>query len=134
MPSLPGVAALVKQVPTEGDLPAELSCAGFTGLYVTKLAETAVFRSLGAEMREIKITACKPATADSAATRVVIYKGPFAESADDAGTVYRRGVRTTVSAAQWDELARSVAAPQFVFVEDQCFCEAGAASQSCGCG
>ncbi|HEY3964739.1 MAG TPA: hypothetical protein VGM05_09340 [Planctomycetaceae bacterium] len=42
-------------------------------------------------------------------------QGPFAESADDAGTVYRRGKRTTVSAAQWDELARRVAAPQFVF-------------------
>jgi hypothetical protein len=52
-----------------------------------------------------------------AATRRVLYKGPFAEAIDEFGTVYPRGHRVEVSGATWDFLRRGAAAENFLFLD-----------------
>ncbi len=117
-PSLPGVAALVKRVPTEAEPIEELRAAGFVGVQMTKLPASAVFTHGAAELREVKLAARAPSPADAAAgPRLVVYKGPFAATQDDAGTTYVRGRRTEISARQWHDLAQSAAAGQFLFLD-----------------
>lgn len=123
LPSLPGVAALVRQVPTESEPVQELARAGFLSIRVTKLPASAVFHSGGAEMREVKLSATRPQNAPAASTTqdseyVVLYKGPFAEARDDFGNVFPRGRRVPVSRQAWEELGRSAAAGQFLFLGD----------------
>jgi len=127
LPRLPGVAALVKRVPLEEEPVRALERAGFINVVVTKLPEAAVFVEGGVEMREIRIAARKDAAAtDTGERRVVIYKGPFAETCDDGGRVYRRGERTDVSALEWSRLTISEVAGQFAFL--------GGAGCGCACG
>ena len=119
IPDLPGVAALVRQVPTEQEPQAELRAAGFTSIHIAKLSETPVFSFPDSEMREIKITG--QVTVQLAAdrlTRYVLYKGPFASVQDDRGQVFLRGQRTVVSRETWEELGSSLVAAQFLFVGD----------------
>ena len=53
----------------------------------------------GIEFRSVTLTAIKPeTTSDRNNQYSVIYRGPFAAVTDDAGNLYRRGQRTTVSA------------------------------------
>jgi catechol 2,3-dioxygenase-like lactoylglutathione lyase family enzyme len=123
MPSLPGVAALVQQVPTESEPLQELARAGFVSLRVTKLPASAVFHSAGAEMREVKLSAKRPVRASSPSptddsSYVVLYKGPFAEARDDFGNAFPRGRRIPVSRQAWEELGNSPAAGQFLFLGD----------------
>lgn len=125
-PDLPGVASLVKRVMCESEPLAELAAAGFAGVRVSKLAASPVFQHGSIEMREIKISAFKPAGAVEGTTRteprVVVYKGPFATATDDTGKTYRRGERTTVTPEQEELLARSTAAANFLFVEQDAGC------------
>lgn len=126
VPQLPGVAAFVKRVPIESEPLRELAEAGFVSLQITKLAGKPVFEHGAVEMREIKVTARNPAVPEptEAAYPVVVYKGPFAETTDDTGTTYLRGRRTTVSWQQWEQLAQSAAARQFLFID-------GTSNQAC---
>jgi catechol 2,3-dioxygenase-like lactoylglutathione lyase family enzyme len=126
LPQLPGVAGLVQRVPTEEEPLCELALAGFEAICVTKLAEAAVFRDGPAEMREIKLEARKPARSTSdAATRTVVYKGPFAAAVDE-GQTFLRGARTAVTQPTWDRLASGASAAQFLFF--------GEPGSGCGCG
>ncbi len=119
LPVLPGVAALVKRIPTEGEPMGELQYAGFTGLRVTKLPASPVFHNSGVEMREIKLTAMKPAPSADDSMRQVVYKGPFAQAVDDFGNVYPRGRRIEVTRCAWDHLGRGASASQFLFLGDE---------------
>jgi catechol 2,3-dioxygenase-like lactoylglutathione lyase family enzyme len=91
LPQLPGVAGIVQRVPTEEEPLCELAKAGFEAVCVTKLAEAAVFRDGAAEMREIKLEARRPVrSSNDAATRTVVYKGPFSAAVDE-GQTFSRG-------------------------------------------
>lgn len=118
LPSLPGVASLVKQVPVEGEPLAELRAAGLVNIEITKLPPTSVFRCGSAELRELKLSATKPAamTSEMLGSRGMIYKGPFRRVVDETGVVFVRGVRTTVTDAVWERVSQSSAAAQFVFL------------------
>lgn len=126
-PHLPGVVALVKRVPLEEEPLEELRQAGFVSVQVTKLPQAAVFQQGTAEFRELKASARNPSAAErqDEGARLVVYKGPFAEARDDSGAVYVRGRRTEVSPRQWNDLARSAAASQFLFID-------GRSSNACG--
>jgi len=125
-PSLPGVASLVKRIPVEQEPLQELTVAGFVGTAITKLPEASVFENGAIEMREIRITAFKPATESSVGLlRTVVYKGPFASVTDDLGNTYHRGQRVTVMAAQEELLSRSASAGSFLFIQHDATCNAG---------
>ena len=127
LPQLPGVAGIVRRVPTEEEPLCELAKAGFEAVCVTKLAEAAVFRDGAAEMREIKLEARRPVrSTNDAATRTVVYKGPFS-SAVDEGQTFSRGEKTAVTERTWDRLAAGPSAFQFLFIGDP-------GSDACGCG
>lgn len=127
LPALPGVAALVKRIPTLENLLTELRRSELADVRITKLPEKPAFTVGGVDMHEVKVRAVKPAaTAAEAGSRVVIYKGPFAETVDDQGTTYPRGTRVLVTTEQWDSLSGSAAAASFVFVDLS-------AAATCGC-
>ena len=138
MPSLPGVASLVSRVPIESEPLDELREAGFENLQITKLAESAVFRSGPVEMREIKLTGLKPVVpAAEPRPRSVVYKGPFAQAVDEGGQTFVRGARTGVSETTWQQLSRSAAAKQFLFLgsemgDESARAESSTASYGCG--
>jgi catechol 2,3-dioxygenase-like lactoylglutathione lyase family enzyme len=129
LPTLPGVAGLVRRVPFEPEPLREISRAGFESVRVTKLPEAAAFRHGAVEMREIKLEARKPEAEAplSSQDRVVLYKGPFANVIDEDGLTFCRGKRTPVTQRTWDKLAAGAAAPQFVFFGGPC-------AEECGCG
>jgi catechol 2,3-dioxygenase-like lactoylglutathione lyase family enzyme len=115
MPTVPGLAAMVSQVPVQTFPIEELSKAGFVGLQITKYSDKAWFEHDGVELREVKIVGFQPQA--SAAKRRVLYKGPLAEAVDDLGTVYPRGQRVEVSETTWDYLRRGAAAENFLFLD-----------------
>lgn len=120
LPTLPGLAAMVSRVPVV-TLPMQLlQQAGFVGLTITKYSDKPWFQHEGVELREVKLVGWQPAADNSSAVgqpRRVLYKGPFAEAVDEAGTVYRRGERVAVSHAAWELLRSSAAAENFVFLD-----------------
>lgn len=126
-PSLPGVASLVKRIPTEEEPLRELAAAGFAGARITKLPSSPVFQHKSIEMREIKLSAFKAASvsADAASSRTVVYKGPFASATDESGQTYLRGKRTVITAAQEEGLARSAASKNFLFLQSEATCSTG---------
>jgi SAM-dependent methyltransferase len=114
-PSLPGLASLVRRVPTWGELAAALARAGFAGAFFEKLGDIHCFRVNGVELRETRLNAWRPTEADSGATRDVLYKGPFERVSDEDGTVYPRGERVAVVARAAERLRHGPAAEQFLF-------------------
>ena len=117
-PSLPGVAALVKRVPLEAEPLNELAAAGFVSLQITKLTNQPAFQQGQVEMREMKIAARSPVHAVAEQPpRMAVYKGPFEEAVDDSGVRFQRGKRTEISLEQWQQLALSAAAEQFLFID-----------------
>jgi catechol 2,3-dioxygenase-like lactoylglutathione lyase family enzyme len=116
-PSLPGLGAMVARLPVHTEPLRLLREAGFAGLHFVKFTEAAWFVQDGVEMREVKLAGYNPGPSGAGEMRQVIYKGPFSESADESGHVYRRGERVTVTAATWDLLRQGVAAEQFLFLQ-----------------
>jgi hypothetical protein len=114
-PRLPGPAAAVQHVPTSEALLAAVQAAGFVGIELVTFGDTYCFDHAGAELRETRLQAWRPADGESA-DHAVIYRGPFAELRDDGGLVFRRGQRTSVDRATWQRLQQSNAASQFVFL------------------
>jgi catechol 2,3-dioxygenase-like lactoylglutathione lyase family enzyme len=115
-PKLPGLAAMVSRVPPHTEPIEALRAAGFTGVQFVKFTEKAWFSHEGVSMREVKLVAWKPGRAENE-TREVMYKGPFAKAAADAGRSFERGRRTTVPLAVWQSLRLGPAAEQFLFFE-----------------
>ncbi len=103
--SLPGPAAIVKNVPVDHELIGALQAAGFADIELTKFGASPCFRSGGAEMRETMLRAVKQATATKEPdSHVVVYRGPFRQVVDDAGRTWRRGERHLVSESVWTML------------------------------
>lgn len=111
-PRLPGLAALVSQVPTHTEPIAALLAAGFMGIQFVKLTEQPWFNINGVELREFKLLALQPAVSCSGA-RPITYRGPFHEARDDAGNVFRRGERMLIADTAIEVLQRGAAAEQF---------------------
>lgn len=119
MPTLPGLAAMVAQVPVHTDITAGLREAGFVGLQFVKFTEKAWFEHDGVQMREVKAVGYKPVAPASKAALDVIYRGPFQRIRDDEGNVFPRGQRVAVAPATWTMLRQGPQAAQFVFVEPE---------------
>jgi catechol 2,3-dioxygenase-like lactoylglutathione lyase family enzyme len=115
-PQLPGLAALVQRVPAQTEPLTELTAAGFVAVQFVKFSEKAWFNIDGVELREIKLIALKPEKATGPA-RQVIYRGPFAAAADDAGQQFPRGARISLDAAAAAALEKSAVADQFLFLQ-----------------
>jgi SAM-dependent methyltransferase len=114
-PSLPGLASLVRRVPTWDELAAAVAQAGFAGVFFEKLGDIHCFRVNGVELRETRLHAWRPTEARSAATHDVLYKGPFERVTDEDGTVYPRGERVAVTAGAAERLRHCPAVGQFLF-------------------
>jgi catechol 2,3-dioxygenase-like lactoylglutathione lyase family enzyme len=96
-PDLPGPAATVRHTPPEAEPPALLEAAGFAGVRLVKFDAGPCFVRNGVGMREQQVEGFKPA--GGGGTVEVLYKGPYRQVTDDAGTVYPRGRRVRVPAA-----------------------------------
>jgi catechol 2,3-dioxygenase-like lactoylglutathione lyase family enzyme len=113
-PQLPGPAAYVQRVPLESGPQRAVEEAGFGGLRLEKFGASPCFQHDGVQMREMLLTAVKVGAGER--DRLVLYKGPFREVADDQGNVYRRGERVRVTAQTSDLLRRGPLAEQFLFL------------------
>ena len=97
-PGLPGPAAFVRFVPQESAPVRLLEAAGFQGVRLIKFDEEPCFVAKGVPMREQQLEGFAPATGSGVVQ--VIYKGPFRQLVADDGTVFVRGERVSVDAAQ----------------------------------
>jgi catechol 2,3-dioxygenase-like lactoylglutathione lyase family enzyme len=112
---LPGPAAVVQRAPLESEPLFALETAGFVGVMLEKFGGSPCFQQDAIGMREMLVSARKPAGRIPAGEYVVLYKGPYRQVADDHGTLYRRGERVTVSGQCWEELRTGPLAEQFTF-------------------
>jgi catechol 2,3-dioxygenase-like lactoylglutathione lyase family enzyme len=117
--ALPGPAALVRHVPATSDVVEELARAGFAGIRIDKLSETAYFVIDGVPMREIRVTARKPGHRPAASAHQAIYLGPMQQVVDDFGNVLRRGVATPMNVHDWQVLSKGDASASFLFLKPE---------------
>jgi hypothetical protein len=114
-PELPGPAAAVQFVPPEAEVVGLLEAAGFQNLNLIKFDASPCFVRGGVAMREQQLEGFKPAS--SSGRFSAIYKGPFRQIVDDAGSTFPRGVRVAVDATQAELLRRGEWASQFLVVD-----------------
>src|SRR5262245_9127537 len=115
-PTLPGPAGVVKVVPTEAEPVSLLRDAGFTGVRMLKYDAKPCFVRDGVAMRETQVEGWKPVVVANGSVDV-LYKGPFRELVDDAGTTYPRGRRVSVPSAAADQLRAGSLADSFVLFD-----------------
>jgi len=115
-PSLPGLASLVRRVPTWDEVADAVTRAGFVAAFFEKLGDIHCFRVNDVELRETRLSAWRPAEADSSPSQSVLYKGPFECITDEDGAVYPRGERVAVSTRAAERLKHGPAAGQFLFL------------------
>ena len=127
--ALPGPAAAVQHVPTASDVAEQLARAGFADIQIEKLSETAYFVVDGVAMRELRIVARKPGYRPSARVHQAVYLGPMRQIVDDFGTVFRRGVPTSVNIHDWQLLQKSAAAGSFLFLKPESSNEAACCAE-----
>jgi catechol 2,3-dioxygenase-like lactoylglutathione lyase family enzyme len=118
-PKLPGPAAAVQYVPAAGDVIDDLARAGFVGMQIEKLSETAYFVVDGVAMRELRIVAHKPGYRPAKTSHGAVYLGPMAQVSDDFGNVFRRGVTTVLNIHDWQTLSKSAARSAFLFLKPE---------------
>jgi SAM-dependent methyltransferase len=112
-PAFPGIAAMVKHVPTHTELIDNLHQAGFVNPFLEKF-DGICLSVPGMELREIRVLATRPEPIGLDSIHQVLYRGPFEEVTDEDGVCYRRGERVSVSARTCANLRQSSAADQFV--------------------
>lgn len=112
-PQLPGLASMVQRVPVETEPMEFLKQSGFVGLNYEKLGDIHCFSVNGVELRELRLHGWKPV---DAGTVTVMYKGPFAEVVGECGTVFRRGVNTTISETSASTLRTGPFAESFSYL------------------
>jgi catechol 2,3-dioxygenase-like lactoylglutathione lyase family enzyme len=117
LPRLPGPAGRVQRIPLESEPMQAVEQAGFVGLNLDKFAAGPCFQHDGVQMREMLLSASKPAGASAGRTRRVLYKGPFRELREDDGSVYVRGQRREVSEQTQERLRQGPCAEQFLFLD-----------------
>lgn len=111
-PTLPGVAAVVRWVPSLEQLLNEIRTAGFIDLQMTRYPEKSAFRGPGYALRELKLSAWQPLLdtdsqaprETSTATRRVMYRGPWSTCRMDDDRCFRRGEVVHIPAAVWERL------------------------------
>ena len=118
VPQLPGLASVVRHVPVESEIEAAVQQAGFTGLFYETLGDVNCISADGVDLRHSLLSARRPAKDRLPDDQFVLYRGPFEQVRDEAGTVYRRGERVAVTAAVADRLRTGPAAEQFVFLAE----------------
>jgi catechol 2,3-dioxygenase-like lactoylglutathione lyase family enzyme len=123
-PRLEGMAAMVRRVPTREQPVRVLNDAGFVGVEFTHLGACGCLEQEGVQLREIRIKCYKPEQR-AERQRHVLYRGPFAETADDLGNVFPRGRRIPVDESAWNLLRRGGAAEQFLFLDPNAYETAG---------
>jgi catechol 2,3-dioxygenase-like lactoylglutathione lyase family enzyme len=114
--NLPGPAALVHFVPMETEPMKAMIRAGFVHVRFEKLSPAPNFIVDGVQMREILLAGLKPGHRPHNKTHQAVYLGPLAQVADDFGNVFPRGERVTLNIHDWQVLALSSAAGQFLFL------------------
>ena len=127
--TLPGPAAAVQHVPTASDVAEQLARAGFADIQIEKLSETAYFVVDGVAMRELRIVARKPGYRPAVRAHQAVYLGPMREIVDDFGTVFPRGVPTSVNVHDWQLLQTSAAAGSFLFLKPESSNEAACCAE-----
>jgi len=115
-PHLPGPAAVVERVPQQSEPVAAMQRAGFVRIHFDKLAPEPCFVVSGVRMRESLIAGIKPGHRPRSATHGAIYLGPLAQVVDDYGTTFKRGERVALNIHDWQQLAASQAADQFLLL------------------
>jgi catechol 2,3-dioxygenase-like lactoylglutathione lyase family enzyme len=121
-PALPGPAMAVRFVPSEADVPALPTEAGFVGVRLLKYDANPCFVRDGVGLRELQLEAFAPAEAGCAVVEVM-YRGPFRDVRDDEGRVYPRGRRVTVPAATAERLRTGATTNQFTVFRPQSACD-----------
>jgi hypothetical protein len=116
-PKLPGLAALVSQVPVQTEPAEALRAAGFVGVQIVKLCAKPWIQNDGIGLREVKILARQPYP-EAAEYRRVVYRGHFREVVGDDGRVYRRGQSVSVPLAVWNQLRENPAAGLFALADE----------------
>jgi DNA-binding transcriptional ArsR family regulator/catechol 2,3-dioxygenase-like lactoylglutathione lyase family enzyme len=104
VPSLPGPAAVVREVPVDRDVLAWAEEAGFDQIRLIKFSSAPTFEFDGVTLREMIVEARKPAEEVTADEVTVVYKGPFRNLIDDSGRVFRRGERVNILAETWNAI------------------------------
>jgi len=118
MPTLQGLALLIKHIAVVGEVLGMLHDAGFRGVDLINAKEsTRRFTHDGVRLGETRIRGHKPEPLPTAKDHFVLYKGPFRQTRDDLGNVYQRGRRVAVDSLAWTLLRRGAAAEQFLFLD-----------------
>lgn len=118
-PALPGPAAAVQHVPVTVDVVDDLVRAGFVGIHIETLSQTAYFVVDSVPMREVRIVARKPGHRPATLNHHAVYLGPLATVSDDFGNVFRRGVFTPLNIHDWQMLSKSAAGDAFLFLKPE---------------
>jgi catechol 2,3-dioxygenase-like lactoylglutathione lyase family enzyme len=116
LPTLPGPASSVQQVPTEAAQMNALVDAGFVDVRFEKLSQKPYFVVNGVQLREVLLSAKKPGYRPKKAAHPAIYLGPLAEVRDDFGNRYLRGERVMLNIHDWQALSKSAVAGQFLLL------------------
>jgi catechol 2,3-dioxygenase-like lactoylglutathione lyase family enzyme len=122
VPSLPGLASVVRHVPVEGEVLEALRRAGFTDFTYERRAAIHCFGVGGVELCELRLGAWRAPDGAPGRTRAVLYKGPLDRVTGEDGITYVRGERMAVNLAQWEMLRQGPAAGQFLFFGDENLC------------
>ena len=102
VPAFPGIAAMVKHVPTHTELIDALHKAGFVNPFLEKF-DGICLSVPGMELREIRLLGTRPETGSSRNPSGHV-PWPVRRGIDDAGVCYRRGERVKVSARNLHQL------------------------------
>mgnify|MGYP006160794025 CR=1 FL=1 len=87
----------------------------------------------GIEFRSVTLCAVKPENKNLVdAGQAVIYRGPFSETRDDLGNLYRRGERIAVSHRTFALLSQKPYADNFIFVQPEKIVDVGCFSLPTG--
>ena len=119
---LPGPASVVEVVPPLNQIVTALETAGFQRLELLKYASSPCFTQNGIELRETRLQAFSPMTAEDPHASLpstelrVLYKGPFAQIVDDCGVTFQRGKVRSISPAFWQHLMRGPWASSFALL------------------
>ena len=119
VPTLPGPAAVVKEVPVDRELLGWVEDGGFRQIRLVKFGGSPCFAMAGVEMRETIVEARGPVEEDATDGVLVVYKGPFRDLADDEGRVFRRGERVRIPQTAWEAIRSGPLEEFFVCLKEQ---------------
>jgi DNA-binding transcriptional ArsR family regulator/catechol 2,3-dioxygenase-like lactoylglutathione lyase family enzyme len=119
VPSLPGPAAVVRDVPVDRNVLAWAEEAGFDQIRLIKFSSAPTFEFDGITLREMIVEARKPAEEIAADEVTVVYKGPFRNLIDDSGRVFRRGERVGILAETWNAIQAGPLEEFFIRLDEQ---------------